>query len=73
MDLEFIKNIKFDPSGRYLLGFGGTKIFIFDYANNKGEIVTLNTKHLEKINDASILVEDGKLRCLIASKKLNYR
>ena len=41
MDLSFIENIKFDPTNRYILGFGENKIFILDSADKKGEIITL--------------------------------
>lgn len=73
MDLSFIENIKFDPTNRYILGFGENKIFILDFENNKGEIIILFKKEIEKVNDASIRFEDGRLRCLTACKKVKLR
>ena len=54
MDLSFIESIKFDPTNNYMLGFGKHRIFILDFVTNKAEIIILNQKLIEKVNDASI-------------------
>ena len=73
MNLSFIERIKFDKFNQYLIGFGGTEIFILNLKSNIGEILSVKSSIFEQINDASILSDSDTVRCLVACKKKNLK
>ena len=69
MNLSFIEKVKFDKYNEYLIGWGGTQIFILNLKSNDGEILSVKASIFEQINDASILSDKDTVRCLVACKK----
>jgi hypothetical protein len=57
-DLSFIENIKFDTGRKFLVGWGGTKIFLLNMEQNIGEIHEINPRFYETIHHINFVSSD---------------
>ena len=63
--------MKFDKFHKFLIGYGGSKVFILNLATNEGHILKINENTFEGINDAGISSELLTVRCMVACKWKN--
>ena len=58
LDLSFIEKIKFDTGKKFLIGWGGTKIFIMNMETNTGEVKQINDRLYHSIYHCNIISND---------------
>ena len=71
-DISFIENIKFDINKRYLVGYGGNKVFILNLKTKNHEIFENNNRLFSKICDLNLVSKSDENRdyvCYIASQR----
>ena len=63
--------MNFDPSERYLVGYGGLNLFIFNLQTGTQYQYRVKESLYDKINFASIRLEGEVVQCQVACKEKN--
>jgi len=75
-DLRFVKKIKFDTNNRFLVGFGGNKIFVLNLITKDYEILENNSRRYEKICDLNLIShsdENRGYKCFISTLRKDVK
>ena len=57
-DLSFIEKIKFDTGKKFVIGWGGTQVFLMNMELNVGEIIEINERLYHDIYHCNIISSD---------------
>ena len=60
LDISFIEKIKFDMGKKFLIGWGGTQIFIMNMDTKVGEVVEINERIYHSISHCNMISSNAE-------------
>lgn len=67
IDLSFVEDIEFDQNKRFLIAYGGTKLFVLNIETKKGRIYPVSSRIYDQVSHVSFKSESANAyECIVA-------